>query len=29
LAGQRSAEEAMNDAQAKVVALFKRAGYIK
>ena len=29
LAGQMSAEEAMNSAQAKVVELFKRAGYIK
>jgi ABC-type glycerol-3-phosphate transport system substrate-binding protein len=29
LAGQQSPEQAMNDAQAKVVELFKRAGYIK
>jgi multiple sugar transport system substrate-binding protein len=29
LAGQQSPEQAMNDAQAKEVELFKRAGYIK
>jgi len=29
LAGQKSPEEAMNEAQAKVVDLFKRAGYLK
>lgn len=29
MAGQKSAEEAMNEAQGKVVELFKRAGYIK
>ena len=29
MAGQKSAEDAMNEAQGKVVELFKRAGYIK
>lgn len=29
LSGQKSVEDAMNEAQAKVVDLFKRAGYIK
>ncbi|HZS31760.1 MAG TPA: extracellular solute-binding protein [Methylomirabilota bacterium] len=29
MAGQKSPEDAMNEAQAKVVELFKRAGYIK
>lgn len=29
LAGQKAPEEAMNEAQAKVVDLFKRAGYLK
>jgi ABC-type glycerol-3-phosphate transport system substrate-binding protein len=29
LAGQATPEAAMKDAQAKVVELFKRAGYIK
>ncbi len=29
LAGQKTPEDAMNEAQAKVVELFKRAGYIK
>jgi len=29
LAGQKSPEEAMNEAQGKVTELFKRAGYLK